>query len=393
MAEEADPVPFRTRLLVRRPADPSRCNGSVVLMWNNVSHGFDLLAGDNLETYDGFAFVGVSAQRAGVHGYPGGATPGLVIWDPERYGSLSIPGDEASYGIFTQAAAAARDGRLGFRAERVIGLGASQSAVYLATYLNAVQPLTHALDACILDIYFGNGAQLRPVPSGLRDPSEITGAVRQMSPGSHLLRDDLDIPVFVLNSESEATLHHPVRQPDTDRYRYWEVAGVAHAPRERGTPRLPSPWPRDLGTDESRIGTPPDANVLRLDDVRSSVLRHVQRWLVDGVAPPVQPRIEFTTSADGGPLIRRDDLGLAVGGVRIPDVDVPTARHSGVAADGTLHLNGSTTPFDDATRRRLYPDEATYRQRRAEAVRRAVDAGVLRPEDALADAPASERTG
>ena len=35
------------------------------------------------------------------------------------------------------------------------------------------------------------------------------------------------------------------------------------------------------------------AKPLRLDEVRSSVLRHVQRWLVEGIAPPIQPRIEF----------------------------------------------------------------------------------------------------
>jgi hypothetical protein len=382
-AEVSGALPFRTRVLVRRPVDSACWNGSACLLWNNVSHGFDLLVGESAELYDGgFALVAVSAQAHGVHGYPGGATPGLALWDPERYGTLEIPGDAASYDIYTQAARLARSGELGFAARRVIGVGASQSAVYLATYLNAIQPLSRALDACILDIYFGNGSPLEPQPSGLHDPSQIAAAVTRMPPGSHLLRDDLGIPVFVMNSESESTLHHPVRQPDTDHYRYWEVAGVAHSPRDRGTPRIPSSWPRDLGTNESRIGTPPDANVLRLDEVRSSVLRHVQRWLVDGIAPPIQPRIEFARSADGAPIIRRDALGLALGGVRLPDVEAPRARHSGLAADGTLSLSGSTTPFDEVVLKRLYPDDEAHRARRAAAVARAVEAGVLRPEDA-----------
>ncbi|MFO0688601.1 MAG: alpha/beta hydrolase domain-containing protein [Myxococcota bacterium] len=382
-AEVAGSAPYRTRVLVRRPSDPARWNGSACLLWNNVSHGFDLLVGESAELYDGgFALVAVSAQAHGVHGYPGGVTPGLVVWDPERYGSLHVPGDEVAYDIYTQAARLARSGELGFTARRVIGVGASQSAVYLATYLNAIQPLSRALDACILDIYFGNGSQLRPQPSAVGDPSQIAAAVKLMPPGSHLLRDDLGIPVFVLNSESEATLHHPVRQPDGADYRYWEVAGVAHGSRVRGTERIPSSWPRDLGTNESRIGTPPDANPLRLDEVRSAVLRHVQRWLAEGIAPPIQPLIEFDVRADGSPVIRRDALGLARGGVRLPDVEVPRARYSGLAADGTLSLSGSTTPFDEALLARLYPDDATYRARRAAAVERAVAAGVLRPEDA-----------
>jgi hypothetical protein len=86
-------------------------------------------------------------------------------------------------------------------------------------------------------------------------------------------------------------------------------------------------------------------------------------------------------------VIRRDALGIAVGGVRIPDVAVPTARHSGFAADGSLALPGSTTPFDAATLGALYPDEGAHARRRAAAVAAAVAAGVLRPEDAEAPPP------
>lgn len=52
-AEVAGSAPYRTRLLVRRPADPARWNGSVCLLWNNVSHGFDLLVGESAELHDG----------------------------------------------------------------------------------------------------------------------------------------------------------------------------------------------------------------------------------------------------------------------------------------------------------------------------------------------------
>ncbi|GAC1535856.1 MAG: hypothetical protein NVS3B12_18270 [Acidimicrobiales bacterium] len=46
--------------------------------------------------------------------------------------------------------------------------------------------------------------------------------------GSNLLRDDLDVPVMVVNSELEATACFTVRQPDNDRFRYWEAAGTSH---------------------------------------------------------------------------------------------------------------------------------------------------------------------
>ena len=385
--------PFATRLLVRRPVDAAGFNGIVILFWVNVSHGFDLLAGESPEIYDGgFAFVGVSTQRNGVHGYPDAALPGLTRWDHERYGSLSVPTDAVAYDIFTQAAVAVgRDrprGTLdpldGLDVRQLVALGASQSANWLATYLNAVQPLTNALDAFILDIYFGNGAPIEgPSPTARRvtGPADIPAAVTKMPPGAHLLRDDLGVPVFVLNSETEATLYHPVRQPDSDRFRLWEVAGHAHGSRRRGTDRLPSSWPRDLGVEDSPMGTPADANILNMEVVRSAALHHVARWLTNGIAPPRQPRIDFAD--DGrGPVIRRDHLGIATGGVRLPDIEVPTATHRGVAANGTLVLTGSTTPLSDEMLRALYPSEDSYRQRYAQAAAAAVEAGVLLPHDA-----------
>ena len=392
-AVPAGTAAYATRLLVRRPLDAARFNGTVVLFWNNVSLGFDLLAGESPEIYDGgFAFVGVSTQRNGVHGYPGGASPGLTIWDPARYGSLTVPTDGAAYDIFTQAAAVVgrdrprgpNDPLDGLTVRHVVALGASQSANWLATYLNAVQPLTHALDGCILDIYFGNGSPLAvsaETANRLATPREIPAAVTKMPPGSHRIRDDLDIPVFVLNSETEATGFHPVRQPDSDRFRHWEVAGHAHGSRRRGTDRLPSNWPRDLGTDESPMGTPPDANILSMEPVRSAALHHFQRWLTDGIAPPKQPPIQFDIE-ERRPVIRRDHLGIAVGGVRLPDIDVPTAHHRGVGADGTLVLTGSTIPFSDEMLRALYPTRDAYRDRYRTAVANALDAGVLLPVDA-----------
>ena len=51
--------------------------------------------------------MGVTAQRVGVHGV-GEYPMGLVTWDPDRYASLSIPSDDYSYDIFTQAAPGGR---------------------------------------------------------------------------------------------------------------------------------------------------------------------------------------------------------------------------------------------------------------------------------------------
>ena len=46
--------------------------------------------------------------------------------------------------------------------------------------------------------------------------------------GGNLLRDDLGVPVFVINSELEAIACYPVRQPDTDTFRHWEFRHQPH---------------------------------------------------------------------------------------------------------------------------------------------------------------------
>jgi len=61
-------APYVTRLLVRRPLDPARFNGTVIVEWLNVTSGFDIdiVAGELWrETLrSGYAYVGVSTQTA-----------------------------------------------------------------------------------------------------------------------------------------------------------------------------------------------------------------------------------------------------------------------------------------------------------------------------------------
>jgi hypothetical protein len=56
---------YRTRILVRRPANPARFNGTVIVEWMNVSGGESAPDWDYLNPMlmrDGYAYVAVSAQ-------------------------------------------------------------------------------------------------------------------------------------------------------------------------------------------------------------------------------------------------------------------------------------------------------------------------------------------
>src|SRR5262245_61024424 len=137
--------PFVTRILVRRPADAARASGTVAVEWLNVSGGRDAGADWALLHRHlirrGDTWVGVSAQKVGIDG--GGRMPGanLKQADPVRYGMLVHPGDRWSYDMFTQAARAIRDEPMvldGAAARQLLAIGHSQSAVYLTSYVNAV---------------------------------------------------------------------------------------------------------------------------------------------------------------------------------------------------------------------------------------------------------------
>jgi hypothetical protein len=68
----AGQAPFTTRLVACRPSDPGAFTGTVMLEWLNVSAGFDAPAHWMLTHRQvvraGWAWVGVSAQRAGIEG-------------------------------------------------------------------------------------------------------------------------------------------------------------------------------------------------------------------------------------------------------------------------------------------------------------------------------------
>src|SRR5499426_2313217 len=105
---------YKTRVVVRRPANTRKFNGTVVVEWLNVSGGLDAAPdwiGAHTElTREGYVWVGVSAQFVGVEPSNGGViglpSMPLKLMDPERYASLVHPGDSFSYDMFSQVAQA-----------------------------------------------------------------------------------------------------------------------------------------------------------------------------------------------------------------------------------------------------------------------------------------------
>ncbi len=360
--EPGESSPYKTRMLIRRPVDPARFNGVVILEWLNVTAGYDTSTIGQLSDAlynEGFALAFVTCQQVGVHGTQV-APQALRAWDPERYGTLSIPGDGLSYDILSQAGRALgpqrpRDGIdpwQGLDVRKIIATGASQSAGRLLSYINAVHPIARVFDGYHPTIGFGLGFGFG---DGVLDPSAGTPSPDRVFIPSRF-RDDLDVPVFAVNSETEALMYYRSRQPDTDRFRYWEVAGASHVPQafDAYLARLRE---RDgLTGDDLEYGSR-----VMWEPSSDAALQHMVGWMMRGTQPPRAEFIEIEM-ADGRPQVVRDEYGNARGGVRLPEMEVPTARYTAAiqGLNATAGLRGSTEPFSAERLRELYPTRADY---------------------------------
>jgi hypothetical protein len=374
--EELGAAAYHTRLLVVRPEDPERFNHTVLLNWQNVSAGFESFAPSDGELYQGYAWVGVSAQEIGLYGPPVGMgrvaradAKGLVDEDPERYGMLRHPGDPGSFDIFADAARVVGSGRstaidplAGLDVRHVIATGGSQSAMRLVAYANALQLRHRVIDGYALTVWEGRA------PGLLEGPISFGG-------GRTVIRDDLEVPVVVVNSEFEALPLHLAGAVDSAWIRYWEVAGTPHGVTRR------LELPNDRGW---------KPNTLRYGPVAEAAVRHVRRWVTEGRAAPSFRRIEV--DAGRPPRLTRDDHGNAIGGIRLPELEVPVAGYRGMATGtGLPPLFGAARPFADEVLRAMYPSrrllEAGWRQ----AVDDLVGSEALRPEDSAAMAQRVEQ--
>jgi len=402
-AARAASAPFKTRIVVLRPADPARFSGTTVVEWMNVSGGLDA-APDCLFLRrhlmrEGSVWVGVSAQKAGIDG--GGLVPGMPLKqvNPQRYGSLVHPGDAFAFDIFSEVGRVLRtpgSGPLGpLATKRLIAIGESQSAGFLVTYVNAVDPLERCFDAFLIH---GRPGAAPPLDGGyLRTPepgADLSTLSALMMEG-HRIRDDVRVPVLTFQSETDVVTlgGGRARQPDSERFRLWELAGAAHfdtygliaAHSDR----------EGISVEELAGHMAPTASILGMSAaspvnsgpqqhyVLHAALEHLVRWVRDGTPAPEAPRLE-SSDAKGTKLVR-DGLGIARGGIRTPWVDAPTAVLSGdpPGGDGFLFLFGKTIPLDAEALASLYPGGPEEHIKRFDAATNtALRAGFLLDADA-----------
>ncbi len=402
---------YTTRIVVLTPADRAWFNGTVLVEWLNVSGGIDAPALWMMAHREmlraGYAYVAVSAQRVGVEGGVSllGFDMSLKSQDPTRYAPLSHPGDAFAYDIFSQTGGLIRNAGGVLQelpVQHVVALGESQSAMFLTTYINAVDPLAQRYDGFLVHSRFGPAAPLDDGSIFDEDQAGVPQAVR--------FRDDLRVPLIAVITETDLfggvrNGYYFARQPDNQRLRVWEIPGTAHAdnytiqvaPIDTGSAPLHdivaayAPTNMLMGQQLGHyINFAPQHHY-----VVQAALAALTAWVKTGEPAPSAPPITMRETDEPVPVL--DPHGLAEGGVRTPWVDVPAARTSGVvgsegsegpegsagAAESVMSLIfGSGEPFDEATLGRLYPGgPKEYLERFSAALDAAIQSGFILPTD------------
>ena len=366
--------PFKTRIVVRRPVDPANFNGKVIAEWQNVTAGFDLepqWVGDPYYLMNsGYAYVAVDAQTVGING--------LKTFDPARYSSLQTgpSGDALSYDMYAAALKAIRGdgigpeplGDLTSHISNVTASGASQSCGRLAIDYNKVVPLQEGIASDFL-------------------LTDCTSAIRA----------DRAEKVLRVISETENRIEQTEAEyPANPALRHWEAAAGSHVPF-----MVQANWgpliEREVGPNSYSYCT--HTPILSTVSWPYSVdvgVGELIAWSEGGPPPPAAPRGEYVNPT----TLKRNSLGIALGGLRLPEAEVPVVLD---LAENSAHANPNPYPFSafcvllgqhpalgEETLNGLYKNYGEYIEKVEADAAKLVTGGFLAPEGAARIVDAAE---
>ena len=389
-------LPYTTRMLVKRPVDPRRFSGTVIIEPFNPSSGYDIAnVWDRSWPYfvrHGDVFVGWTSRYESIRA--------LKQFEPQRYARLawgenSAVDDGITFDIAAQVGAlfrlnGSRNPLHPLKVRHVFEAGFSQDGAFAFTQADVFNAIDHLPDG--EPVYDGY------VPGGTVGPSDINfgltaaGSLPLGDPRNHM--QPRDSAVIQINTETEEVLlGDPTalsyRRPDSnagnDRYRLWEVPGASHISNDLGgapmteerdlaeIERLPLRALPPTGCSREQYQRGPwvgvhgvvDPNPYPFGYVADAAFADLTKWLDQGTPPPRAARIQVTDTRAG--TTGRDRFGNALGGLRTPFVDVPTATYSPMDSSahdtplsGLCPLIGFSTPFGHARLHALYPSHAAY---------------------------------
>lgn len=318
----ANGKPYKTRLVLRRPADNKKFSGLVVtepMHFSGNAHGF----GYNSIYIMTSGHVAAEIVTTGL--------PQFTDFNKERYESLQIGGDQQNE-VLAQVGALirAKTGPLaGLTVRKQVLWGTSQSSQVVVNYLPA------------------HMVYRTPEMQGIYDgflPTSNGGTIRAV-----------DVPLIQVPTQNEyrngATI---TKRADGDapgdQFRVYEWPGMGHLDA-RFDPRLVGACSQTLSA------FPMEAHM-------STSLDYLLKWVDKGTVPPKAPRIEYT----GNDMVL-DENGNPKGGIRSPYVDLATVKYTaqataapGKTGDAPLlcSLSNYVTPVPADKLKAAYKDKKNY---------------------------------
>ena len=432
-------VPYSTRLLVRAPIDPKKFSGNVIVEIINMSRGWDLDVMWQMEheyiLRNGDAYVGVTSKP--------NAIKALKQFDPVRYASLSLqnplslddpqnctklstllPNDSSRetenglfWDIFSQVGALLKSDAPGrplskLAVKYLYAVGYSQSGMYLRTYIDAIQPFALTKTKQVYDGYIVGAA-----------PGSMP--LNQCAPRGDPFNDSTpisprNVPVMKVMTNTDFLWSYKARRPDgdsaDDRYRLYEIAGSSHGYVYPGSFEPSVSDIKRAGFDNRysyRCAAPRQGNDFPDQYFFAAVLKNLDLWVRESVAPPHGTPIDVVNAGNPPAAAKHDQelinartlevttkldqYGNALGGVRSPYVDVPTATYypDGINSTDQPECGMSKTPFSQEMLARLYPTHQDYVDKVDNDVDRLVrerwilraDADKIKADAAAADVP------
>ncbi len=196
----------------------------------------------------------------------------------------------------------------------------------MVAYVNGVHPLVGVFDGFFIH---SRGSRVMPTGGAEEEGQNSSGGCSSSTQrpfegtAATIIRDDLPSSTKVFEFLTEGDVigvygYQAVRQPDSDTYHSWEVAGASHVDRYVLELNKDNPLTEGVGMIEtcSEIAnTGPHHLVIK------AALHALHAWMIDGTNSPTAEPMQ--TDAYGNGILDEHDNGL--GGIRTPHVDVPIA--------------------------------------------------------------------
>ncbi len=381
-------VPYTTRILVRRPADPKKFSGTVQLEPSRDQNEWTTtwLAAWPYFLKHGDVFVAWSMAADNV--------PAMIKkFDPVRYAPIDISDNGLRWDILAQTAWLMRSpegplAKLGFLHQAAKVKGGLQ--VYSTGW-----SLTGGMQAIFIND--GHHARARrPDGKPVIDAylPGISGGPVATLPDATVIRVMSESEYANPNGSNGRPGAWSTRRADDDsgvRFREYDIAGTSHAGWIDQSQFTVPFYQLGLTAAVSANCTHLPADLPGKVDVIRAILSDLDRWVRTGVAAP--PSQFFTLTADHA--IERDNFGNAEGGVRPYWVEAPTSQFR-IDNDAVSDANAATgrfvcgqlgyeAPLAATDIKTLYPTRAAYVAKGSKALDAQVKAGFLLAADAAAE--------